>query len=238
MKVSIIVPVFNEELTIGLVLDRLSVLDFDREVIVVDDGSTDDTTTVIHGHTSDLVIEKMDINRGKGAAIRRGISIATGDIVVTQDADLEVSPHVIESLVAPIIAGSADVVYGSRFLQGHPEVSLTRRAANRLLTGLVNQMHGVRLTDMETAHKAIRADLARSLNLISDGFEIEVELTAKLAGAGARFAEVPSPYQPRSRDEGKKITWRDGVKAITTAWTWRSSRVRAPLSEPASLIEE
>lgn len=238
MKVSIIVPVFNEELTIGLVLDRLSVLDFDREVIVVDDGSTDDTTAVIHGHTSDLVIEKMDINRGKGAAIRRGIAIATGEIIVTQDADLEVSPHVIESLVAPIVAGGADVVYGSRFLHGHPEVSITRRFANRFLTALVNRMHGLHLTDMETAHKAMRSDLARSLDLISDGFEIEVELTAKLAGAGARFTEVPSPYQPRSRDEGKKITWRDGLKAITTIWAWRPSRACFSVTDAASLVEE
>jgi dolichol-phosphate mannosyltransferase len=231
MKISIVVPVFNEEATIGLVLDRLSSLDVDKEVIVIDDGSTDTTATVVRGHTSDLVIEHLPQNAGKGSAVRRGIELATGDILVIQDADLELSPDVISQLAAPIEAGVADAVYGSRFLAGATGVPLTRRAANRLLTFLTNRLYGTRLSDMETAHKAIRLDLVRSFPLKSTRFEIEVELTTKLARSGARIKEVSSPYRPRTKDEGKKIRWSDGLLALRTIWRYRTW---APLSERSS----
>lgn len=234
MKITILVPVFNEEATIGVVLDHLRDLHFEREVIVIDDGSTDETSAIVRGHDSQLVIEHLPENRGKGAAIRRGIELATGDIFVVQDADLEVLPANIEALVAPIITGVADAVYGSRFLEQAGHVPLSRRLANRLLTAFTNRLYGTRLTDMETAHKAIRTDVLRALDLVSERFEIEVELTAKLARCGARIAEVPSPYNPRTKDEGKKITWRDGVEALATIWRWRRlARRHLPIAEPA-----
>lgn len=222
MKISIIVPVFNEESTIGLVLDRLADLEIEREVIVIDDGSTDSSGAVIRGHHSELVIEHMGANVGKGAAVRRGIELSTGDIVVIQDADLEVHPGNIGSLVQPILEGGADAVYGSRFLVKHPGVRFSRRLANRFLTASMNVLYGLRLTDMETAHKAIRGELARSLTLASDRFDIEVELTARLARGGARIVEVPTPYEPRNRDEGKKIRVRDGFEALRSIWRWRT----------------
>lgn len=221
MKVSIIVPVFNEEATVGQVLDRLAQLGFEREVIVVDDGSTDRTPAILNGHDSELIIEQLPLNRGKGAAVRRGIELATGDVVVIQDADLEMSPSTIASLVDPIQRGEADAVYGSRFLAMPERVAWTRRLANRVLTMTMNLVHGVRLTDMETAHKAMRMDLVRPMVLVSEGFEIEVEITAKLAAARARLIEVPSPYRPRTPDEGKKISWVDGIKALAAIWRWR-----------------
>lgn len=202
-------------------LDHLRDLAFHREVIVIDDGSTDETGAIVRGHNSELIIEHIPENRGKGAAIRRGIELATGDIFVIQDADLEVSPHNIEELVRPILEDRADAVYGSRFLQATGRVPLSRRLANRFLTTLTNILWGLRLTDMETAHKAIRMDLLRSFDLTSERFEIEIELTSKLAGAGARFTEVPTPYDPRTKDEGKKITWRDGIEALRTIWRYR-----------------
>lgn len=228
MKISVVVPVFNEEATIGLVLDRLSALDAEKEVVVIDDGSTDATATVVRGHGSDLVIDHLPANAGKGTAIRRGIELATGDILVIQDADLELSPDVIVQLAGPIVAGDADAVYGSRFLAGGKGVPLTRRLANWLLTSLTNLLYGTRLSDMETAHKAMRLDMVRTLGLEAERFEIEVELTAKLARSGARIAEISSPYRPRTKDEGKKIRWTDGLLALRTLWRYRRWELPAP----------
>lgn len=225
MKISVVVPVFNEEATIGLVLDRLSAIDVEKEVIVIDDGSTDATATVVQGHLSDLVIDHLPSNAGKGTAIRRGIDLATGEILVIQDADLELSPDVIAQLAAPIRAGEADAVYGSRFLARAKDVPLSRRSANRLLTALTNVLYGTHLSDMETAHKAVRLDLVRSLGLESEKFEIEVELTAKLARSGARIREISSPYRPRTKHEGKKIRWTDGVQALRTLFRYHRWRV-------------
>lgn len=188
---------------------------------MIDDGSTDSTATVVRGHHSDLVIDHLPANAGKGTAIRRGIDLATGDILVIQDADLELSPDIIAQLAAPIAAGEADAVYGSRFLAGGRGVPLPRRVANWLLTSLTNLLYGTRLSDMETAHKAMRLDVVRTLGLQSERFEIEVELTAKLARSGARITEVPSPYKPRTKDEGKKIRWTDGLLALNTLWRYR-----------------
>jgi len=162
------------------------------------------------------VAEHLPVNGGKGAAVRRGIHLATGDVIVIQDADLELSPDVIEELTEPIARGDADAVFGSRFLVPAENVPLTRRLANRFLTGLTNVLYATSLSDMETAHKAVRTDVARDLQLTSRRFEIEVELTAKLARSGARIVEISSPYRPRTKDEGKKIRCRDGVVALWT----------------------
>ena len=224
MKLSIVVPVFNEEATIGSVLDRLSLIDVDKEIIVVDDGSTDTSASVIRAHSSELRIEHLPNNSGKGSALRRGIELSEGDVLVVQDADLELSPDVIKALVAPIVDGRADAVYGSRFLEGAARVRISRRLANWLLTSITNRIYGTQLTDMETAHKAIRMSLIKGLQLESKRFEIEVELTAKLARSGARFQEISSPYRPRTKDEGKKIHWSDGFLALRTLWRYRGWR--------------
>lgn len=225
MKVSIVVPVYNEAATIGEVLDQLAGVDLgaglDKEIIVVDDGSTDRTAAVIGAHGGPIVRERLAVNLGKGAALRHGFSVATGDVIVVQDADLELSPVVIRRLVEPVLAGRADAVYGSRFLEAPERVPWHRRLANRILTTLTNVLYGTSLTDMETAHKAIRRDCLARLGLEANRFEIEVELTAKLARCGARFVEVASPYEPRRRDEGKKIRWQDGVIALRTLWRYR-----------------
>jgi glycosyltransferase involved in cell wall biosynthesis len=211
MKVSIVVPAYNEEGTIGTVLDRLEALDLDCEIIVVNDGSTDGTAQVLAGRGNERVHIEHKANGGKGTALRRGFELANGDVVVVQDSDLELNPDNIPNLVAPIERGDADVVYGSRFLEKVEGLKITRRAANWLLTTLTNLVYRTHVTDMETAHKAMRRDLLDNLDLQSTRFDIEVELTAKLARVGARIIEIPSPYSPRNIDQGKKIRFSDGI---------------------------
>lgn len=214
--ISIVVPVYNEESTIGPVLDELAAVPLEKEIIVVDDASVDNTLAILHNHPTQPTVELLPANGGKGTAVRRGIELATGDIIVIQDADLELSPSRIEALVAPISSGSADAVFGSRFLDAPERVAWTRRGANALLTRLTNFVYGTELTDMETAHKAFRRSFVTGIPLIARRFEIEVELTAKLARSGARIIEIANPYQPRTRSEGKKIRWLDGLIALWT----------------------
>lgn len=234
MKVSVIVPVYNEESTIGPVLDELDTLPLEKEIIVVDDASNDETQTIVNRHWSSPIIERLPVNGGKGTAVRRGIELASGEIVVIQDADLELSPSRIQALIDPIEQNRADAVFGSRFLNQGSRVPLTRRLANLLLTRVTNLVYGTQLTDMETAHKAFRQTLLDGLPLVSERFEIEVEITAKIARSGARIVEVPTPYSPRTRAEGKKIKWRDGLIALWTIlrharWRPRSDgRTSAP----------
>ena len=220
MKVSVVVPAYNEDTTIGQVLGELGQLALDLEVIVVDDGSTDRTAAIVEASGDERIRLVRKQNGGKGTALRRGFDEAVGDIVVVQDSDIELSPARVPDLVAPIVEGRADVVYGSRFLQPVPGLAVSRRAANWLLTFLTNLLYGTRLTDMETAHKAVRADLLQAIPLVSDRFDIEVELTAKLARCGARFVEVPSPYRPRTQGQGKHIRFRDGVHAVLRILRW------------------
>ena len=221
MKISIVVPAYNEEGTIGPVLERLEQLDLDCEFIVVNDGSTDGTSQVLAGYAGHPRVRvEHKANGGKGTALRRGFEIAAGDIVVVQDSDLELDPAKIPDLVAPIERDEADVVYGSRFLLPVPGLKVKRRLANWLLTFLTNRVYGCRITDMETAHKAFRRDFLGRLNLEATRFDIEVELTAKLARCGARMIEIPSRYQPRTVDQGKKIQFRDGVHAIKMILRW------------------
>jgi hypothetical protein len=216
--ISIIVPVYNEAATVAEVVARLLEIDLPapREIIVVNDGSTDATRAVLDGlpATPQLTIIHADRNRGKGHAIRLGFARARGTVVAIQDADLELDPAQLAFLVDPIVRGSSSVVYGSRFLAGRPPAPWLSIAANRGLTWLTNAVYGSSLTDMETCYKIMRADVARSLELASDRFDIEPEITARLLVAGHTIDERPVTFTPRSRAAGKKIGWRDGLVAV------------------------
>lgn len=221
VKLSVIVPVYNEEQTIGEVIERIravELLGVEKEIIVANDGSSDGTQMAIEtGAWRDdprLTVVESPINLGKGAAIRLGLKYATGDIVLIQDADLELDPAEYSNLLAPILAGRAVVVYGSRFLSGHRHaIPLRTHAANRLLTWVTNLLFLARLTDMETGYKVFRREVLQKVRLRCVGFDFEPELTAKLLLAGFRIVEVPISYSPRRVDEGKKIRWIDGLDA-------------------------
>ena len=223
MRLSVIIPVYNEEQTIHEVLERVACVDLGRiekEIVIANDGSTDGTRRVIDERQlpPDLSVHvyHSPINLGKGAAVRMGLAFATGDILLVQDADLELDPNEYTQLIAPLLAGDADVVYGSRFLRPTSKVALKSRTANRFLTILTNILFGGRLTDMETAYKVMRRDALQGIRLRTVGFDIEPELTARLLRAGRRIVEVPISYNPRSADEGKKMRFIDGVDAIYT----------------------
>jgi glycosyltransferase involved in cell wall biosynthesis len=223
---SIIVPVYNEESTVGAVIERLLSIDLPlaREILVVNDGSTDGTRRVLDALPpagDALRIVHAAINGGKGRAIRTGFEQARGTIVAIQDADLELDPAQLATLVQPILAGESQVVYGSRFLHGSQGAPWVSVAANRFLTALTNVLFGSHLTDMETCYKVMRSDLARALQLEANRFDIEPEITGKLLRAGHRIVERPVRFEPRSRAQGKKIGWRDGVKAIAVLTTLR-----------------
>ena len=214
MKLSVIIPVFNEETTIEEVIDLVNEVNVEKEVIVVDDGSTDGTVEAIRKKEHEVTkLHISPVNFGKGAAIRVGLTFVTGDVIVIQDADTELD-----------LQAGEDVVYGSRFLKPNPNIPAITRLANRFLTLLTNILYGSRLTDMETAYKMFRATVAGRLNLKSVGFEIEPEITAQFLKLGYRIAEVPISYNPRTPDEGKKITWRDGVRAIYYLFLYRFFR--------------
>jgi glycosyltransferase involved in cell wall biosynthesis len=215
---SVIVPAYNEARTIEAVLQRVLALQLPTglEVVVVDDGSRDATAEIVR-RVADadprVRLLRLEKNGGKGSAIRRGAAVARGDVLVVQDGDLEVDPAELPTLLTPILTGQADVVYGSRFL-GRPFEWSTGYLANWLLTRITNVLFLARMTDMETAYKMMRTAVFRELHLVGQRFEIEPELTSKLLRAGHRIHEVPIGYVRRSRVEGKKIGWRDGVTAI------------------------
>jgi glycosyltransferase involved in cell wall biosynthesis len=217
---SIIVPVYNEVRTVLAVIERLQGIDLPvaREILIVNDGSTDGTREVLDNGIRDpgsgIRVIHVDPNAGKGAAIRRGFKEATGTIVAIQDADLELDPQQLAALVTPIVRGEADVVYGSRFLAGRSNAPWITIAANRGLTGMTNLLFGSSITDMETCYKIMRADVARSLELDANRFDIEPQITARLLRRGHRIHELPVKFDPRSRAQGKKIGWRDGVRAV------------------------
>jgi glycosyltransferase involved in cell wall biosynthesis len=222
---SILVPVYNEEATVGAVLGRLSSvpLPVAREIIVINDGSTDGTRSVLDrlDVRPEVRIVHAEANRGKGGAIRLGLERARGDIIAIQDADLELDPAQLADLIVPILQQTSGVVYGSRFLAGTPDAPAMTIAANAILTGLTNLLFGSQLTDMETCYKIMRTDIARSLGLTANRFDIEPEITAKLLRAGHRICELPVRFEPRSRAAGKKIGWRDGLQAVQTLLRYR-----------------
>ena len=218
MRLSIVIPVFNERDTVLQVLERVRQVPLPAtvELVVVDDGSTDGTADVLAElpPADDLQVILAEENQGKGMAVRRGIERATGDYIVFQDADLELDPRDLALLVAPVADGRAEVVFGSRFLGKPPLWSSLNYWANRVLTLLTNLLFGGRITDMETCYKLFPAGLLKSYRLVSCRFEIEPELTAKTLRLGHRIHEVPIHYFPRTVLEGKKMRWRDGVTAV------------------------
>jgi len=219
MKLSIIVPVYNEERQLESVMEKLfaSQCPIEREWIFIDDASTDQSLRILKHLQSKYVFRLLEQvpNQGKGAAVIRGIREATGDLVMIQDADFEYDSNDVPDLLVPILANKADVVYGSRFKKSASQVHRTYHYfVNRFLTMVSNLLSGVYLTDMETCYKIFRADLIKSMNLTSARFGIEVEMTAYLAKARVRIFELPISYFPRTRLQGKKINWRDGVAAL------------------------
>lgn len=223
-KLSIIMPCYNEKATIEKILDEVMAVDLGKikkEIIIVDDGSKDGTRDILKNLASTNKTLKLifqDVNQGKGAALKRGILESTGDVLVIQDADLEYDPQEYTRLLYPILRGQADVVYGSRFIGGEPHriIYYRNQVANKFLTMLSNLFTGLNLTDMETCYKMIRGDLARQLgkDLKAQRFGFEPEITARIAKSNARVYEIGISYYGRSKEEGKKIGMRDGIKAI------------------------
>jgi glycosyltransferase involved in cell wall biosynthesis len=225
-KLSVIVPVFNERNTVVEVVRRMRAVELpdgiEREIIIIDDGSGDGTRDVLRQLGDSTVrILVHEENRGKGAAVRTGLALATGDYVLIQDADLEYDPDDWPKLIAPVIRGRASVVYGSRFTGERRNMLLLHWIGNRLLSLVTNVLFNSTLSDMETCYKLVDRKLLVDLGLRSDRFDIEPEITAKILKRGIRIYEVPISYMGREFDEGKKITWRDGFAALWTLVKFR-----------------
>ena len=225
MQLSVIIPVYNERATVSTLLQRVLAAPYEKEVIIVDDSSTDGTWEALHEPLGpEVKLVRHPHNQGKGAALRTGLAHATGDVVLFQDADLEYDPQDYPRLVEPILQGEATVVYGYRIWERTGVVRPPSYYGNRFLTLVTNLLYGARLRDMEVCYKAFRADVVKGLALRAHRFEIEPEVTAKVLKAGHTITQVPISYRRRSIQEGKKIRWRDGLTALATLFRERVRR--------------
>jgi glycosyltransferase involved in cell wall biosynthesis len=223
-KLSVIVPVYNERNTVAEIVRQMRAVELplEREIVIVDDGSDDGTRDILKQLADSTVrVVNHPVNRGKGAAIRTGLAQVTGDLVLIQDADLEYDPEDWPRLITPVLKGRAQVVYGSRFTGERRNMLFLHWVGNRLLSLVTNVLYNTTLSDMETCYKLLDRDLIMSLNLRAKGFEFEPEVTAKVLRRGVRIYEVPISYSGREFDEGKKITWQDGLIAIGTLVKYR-----------------
>jgi glycosyltransferase involved in cell wall biosynthesis len=243
MLVSIVIPVYNEALLLPMVLDRVAAAPLpegcEKEIVVVNDGSTDTTVEVLerYRHLPFVVVHHSPVNFGKGAAVRLGLTRSSGDIILIQDGDLEYDPRDYPAVLAPLVSGTADVVFGSRFLKGVRGMKKRNWIANKILTYTSNILFGARLTDQATAYKAFRREVIQRLRLRCIRFEFCAEVTAKVRRLGYRIREVPISYNPRGVLEGKKIRWQDGVEALFTLIRYRFAPLASISVRPASQVE-
>lgn len=224
MKLSIVIPIYNEEALLSRVLDRVRKLPFHKELILVDDCSRDKTWQILQQEAAnhpDTIILHHEKNQGKGASIRTGLEHVTGDIVIIQDADLEYNPEDIPAVIAPIIEGKVKVAYGSRFLGSIKKMRLPNRVANYLLAWLVSLLYGQKITDEATAYKAFRTEVIKQIKLKCTRFEFCPEVTAKVLKQGYKIIEIPVSFEARTFEEGKKIGWRDFFVAVSVLLKYR-----------------
>ena len=220
---SVIMPVYNERETLSEILAQVRAVDLRKEIVVVEDGSTDGTRAILRQEEKkgDLKVFYHEVNRGKGAAVRTGLEHASGDVIIIQDADLEYDPREYPKLLKPILEGQAEVVYGSRSLVFKETMFFLQSLGNKIVTLVTSLLYGIALSDMETCYKVFRAEVIKSIPLRSRRFEFEPEITAKLLKRGYRIHEVPISYKGREYHEGKKLTWRDGITALWTLLKYR-----------------
>lgn len=235
---TVIVPLYNEAATVRPLLERVLSSPIEKQIVVIDDGSTDETLRIIERMRLEHTSSRIDLlrhrkNRGKGAAIRTGLAAAQGEVILIQDGDLKYDPADYPRILEPILSGAADLIYGSRYRNPANPLPWTKyRLCVHMLNGLVRWLYGRRMTDEATCYKAFRADVIRRCDLRCERFEFCPEITAKICRMGIPIQEVPIRYQPRSRAEGKKIRFRDGLEAMATLVYWRFARFR-PLEPEA-----
>ena len=223
LLLSVIMPVYNERETLSEILAQVRAVGLEKEIVVVDDGSTDGTRAILREEEKkgDLKVFYHEVNKGKGTAVRTGLQHASGDFIIIQDADLEYDPCEYPKLLKPILEGEAEVVYGSRSLVFKETMFFLQSLGNKVVTLATNLLYGIALSDMETCYKVFRAEVIKSIPLHSRRFEFEPEITAKLLKRGYRIHEVPISYKGREYHEGKKLTWRDGITALWTLLKYR-----------------